>query len=248
MTAEWHPEPLSDDHEIGLFDCGVPALNLWLATQARRAQAADTARTYVWADDERDVVAYYSICPTQLMRNELPSRSVSGGFTVVPAYLLARLALDTRLRGRGHGGDLLVDALTTIVNASETGAGRVIVVDAIDGAAVGFYEHYGFIRVRDQDADHQRLVMTVATARRNLGIGSLRFTANAGIRLGSIVLRAPDGTEIPAVVTMTELEAVMSRINELAVSQNMQPDLQINLSEVFIEVLGRDPIGNIEPG
>lgn len=37
-------------------------------------------------------------------------RSLTGGYGVIPAYLLARLALDQRLQGQGLRGELLVDA------------------------------------------------------------------------------------------------------------------------------------------
>jgi hypothetical protein len=45
-----------------------------------RAYRAGTSRTTVWtAPDQRDVVAYHAIAPTQIARIELPSRSLSGG-------------------------------------------------------------------------------------------------------------------------------------------------------------------------
>jgi GNAT superfamily N-acetyltransferase len=58
--------------------------------------------------------------------------------------LLARLALDRTLHGQGRGGALLAEALDRVVVATRTVAARFVVVDALDGAAAGFYEHYGF--------------------------------------------------------------------------------------------------------
>ena len=60
------------------------------------------------------------------------------------AVLLARLALDSALQGRGLGGVLLAEALGRIVSATEVIAARFVVVDAIDDAAAGFYHHHGF--------------------------------------------------------------------------------------------------------
>jgi GNAT superfamily N-acetyltransferase len=216
----------------------VPSLNQWLTSQARRAQAADTARTYVWANQEGDVVAYYPIAPTQLFRAE-PSSGLAGGYTVVPAYLLARLALDRSLHGQGYGADLLVDALTTIIHAADTGAGRLIVVDAIDDRAAAFYRCHDFIPVAGTP---NRLVMKVTTARKALGIASLRVTPNPAAQLGSIILQTPDGKSIPAVVSMAELESIMARLNELADQAVSNPSAIFNLSDVFVEVLGRDPL------
>jgi predicted N-acetyltransferase YhbS len=122
---------LSDDHDIAKFDCGVPSLNDWLANEARRANRHDIARTYVWTSGGPTVVAYFAIAPTQVLREEV-TRSTAAGYSVIPAFLLARLALDKTLRGQGLGAELFVDAICRIVGAAEAGGGRLIVVDAID--------------------------------------------------------------------------------------------------------------------
>jgi GNAT superfamily N-acetyltransferase len=54
------------------------------------------------------------------------------------------LALDQTLQGQGLGGVLLADALDRVVAAADTVAARFVVVDAIDAAANGFYQHHGF--------------------------------------------------------------------------------------------------------
>ncbi|WP_211338714.1 GNAT family N-acetyltransferase [Georgenia muralis] len=105
------------------------------------------------------VRAYYAVAPTQLNREDGLSRSMSAGYTSVPAYLVARLAVDLELQGRGLGAELLLDALELIVEAAELGGGRLVVVDAIDEMARAFYEHHGFTRIGGSD----RLVIKVAT-------------------------------------------------------------------------------------
>jgi Acetyltransferase (GNAT) domain len=77
--------------------------------------------------------------------------------------LLARLALDRSLQGQGLGGELLVDALSRAVQASEVAAARLVVVDAIDEAAAAFYEHHGFVAV---PGNRQRLVQKSTTSLR----------------------------------------------------------------------------------
>jgi GNAT superfamily N-acetyltransferase len=72
--------------------------------------------------------------------------------------LLARIALDRSLQGQGLGGELLVDALSRAVQASDVAAARLVVVDAIDEAAAAFYEHHGFVAV---PGNRQRLVQKV---------------------------------------------------------------------------------------
>lgn len=135
---------LADEHNVEQFTCAKASLDRWLSIESKRAQRQGTARTTVWtAPKSPDVVAYYSIAPTQVGRAEL-SRKMSGGISVVPGYLLARLALDVALHGDGLGRELLVDALETICAAAETAGGRIIVVDPIDDQARSFYEHYEF--------------------------------------------------------------------------------------------------------
>lgn len=162
----WHSLALDENHAVGEFDCGVAALNEWLMQHSVRAQRSDTARTYVWIDPaSKRVVAYFSITPTEVRRVDL-SGSMAGGVSVVPGYLLARLALDRSLHGTGLGAELLVNALSKIVTASGLGGGRIIVVDAIDDRALTFYEHHGFTQVKNNP---HRLVMKMATAHAALG-------------------------------------------------------------------------------
>jgi predicted N-acetyltransferase YhbS len=156
---------LEEHHKLGEFDCGGPSLNEWLVAHALRAKASGTAKTYVWLEPEADrVVAYYSITPHQVHRAEV-SGGMSGGVTIVPAYLLARLALDRMLHGQGLGGQLLRDALERVVEAADVASGRLLVVDAIDDGAAAFYRRYDFQPVK---GNSRRLVIKIATVRKAL--------------------------------------------------------------------------------
>jgi GNAT superfamily N-acetyltransferase len=156
-------QALSDEHNLSSFDCGIAGLDGWLKTQAHRATHSDTARVYVWTAAESPcvVVAYYAITPTQVRRDGL-SRSMTGGVSVIPGYLLARLALDRSLQGQGLGAQLLRDALEVILTAAEAAAGRLVVVDAIDENAASFYRRHDFQPV---EGNPHRLVMKLSTAR-----------------------------------------------------------------------------------
>lgn len=161
MTT-WVSAELTADHDLGGFRSGREELDRWLVEQALRAQAAGAARTVVWtAETDTRVLAFYSLAPTQLAREQLPSRSFASGYSVIPGYLIARLALDSSLQGQGLGSELLVDALELIVIAAAAAGGRVIAVDAVDEAAHAFYRHHNFQSIKGS----RRLVMKVATAR-----------------------------------------------------------------------------------
>ncbi len=229
---------LTGQHEVTEFTCGKESLDHWLKTQALRAQQSDTARTYVWtAAQTPRVVAYYSIAPTQIVREGLTSGQ-AGGLSVVPAYLLARLALDRSLHGKGLGSELLVEALLMIVRAAQTGSGRLIVVDAIDDEAMAFYRHHDFQPVKGNE---RRLIMKVATARQALGVTTMRLTSERETRLISILLDLPGGTSVPIVASAAEVSAIGERLAEFAEKHGDDPDARISLRQVVREVLGRDP-------
>jgi predicted N-acetyltransferase YhbS len=140
----WISERLSQEHRLDRFDSGQPTLDEWLRRSAAQAQAMRTAQTFVWHDDDHVVAAYFSLAAHLVARAELPKRVAHGAPLSIPAILLARLALDRSLQGRGLGGELLWDALSRAVKASEIAAARVVVVDALDERAAAFYEHHGF--------------------------------------------------------------------------------------------------------
>lgn len=162
----WESARLTADHIVEEFDSGKTLLDEWLRRDALRAQRQGTARTTVWTPaGERRVVGYYSIAPTLVRRGGL-TRSASGGHSTVPAYLLARLALDRSLQGRGLGSQLLLDAVETVVRATEIGGGRLLVVDAIDEPAASFYRAHDFEQIQGS----HRLYARIASLARTLGV------------------------------------------------------------------------------
>jgi GNAT superfamily N-acetyltransferase len=161
-VSNWTSQRLGEHHNLAQLDCGHDELDQWLLHDALRAQSAGTAHTTVWTKpDDLVVVAFHAIAPTQFMRTDLPSRSLSAGYSTVPGYLIARLALAQALHGRGIGTQLLLDALERIVAAATNAGGRLVAVDALDDAAYSFYRHQDFQPIQGS----RRLVMKVATAR-----------------------------------------------------------------------------------
>jgi predicted N-acetyltransferase YhbS len=140
-------EPLTGRHDPSRFQSGKQALDDWLRTSALHAAAMNTGRTFVWRAEEKRVVAYFTLAAHLVAREHMPPKVGRGSPQVIPAVLLARLALDGSLTGQGLGAELLWDALSRAVAASQQVAARLVVVDAIDDAAVGFYQHFGFVPV-----------------------------------------------------------------------------------------------------
>lgn len=163
-----HVVALSADDDLSGFNSGNAALDRWLNEHAWAANSQGT-RTYLVfgaADSDRDIAGYFSIAPHLVEKVELPSRIGRGGPRQVPAVLLAKLALSVRLQGNGLGGELLVTALGTILDAARAAGGKVVVVDAIDEAAAGFYRHHDFLPLPDNPG---RLIMKLSTVANALG-------------------------------------------------------------------------------
>ena len=82
----------------------------------------------------------------------------------VPAALLARLAVDTTVQGRGVGAWLLRDAMLRTLNAAESVGIRVLLVHAIDENAQAFYGRYGFERSPTDPLNLQMLIKDLRAA------------------------------------------------------------------------------------
>lgn len=105
-----------------------------------------------------DLVGYYALSMTQVLKEELPP---GAGWRRMPRYpigaiLLGRLAVDRRWQSHGYGTDLLVAACVDAVTASKLVAARYLVVDALNEAIVPWWESKGFLRTPN---DPQKLLV-----------------------------------------------------------------------------------------
>jgi GNAT superfamily N-acetyltransferase len=100
-------------------------------------------------------VVYGPLQPSLLapMTNE-PHRSVHVRFSVV-VILLARLAVDVSIHGRGVGSALLKDALLRAANDADTISARALLVHAKDDGARAFREHFWLADVSAETCIHK---------------------------------------------------------------------------------------------
>ena len=132
MTRETKPElvidKLSREHDLGGFNCGNPALNMWLQKYAWTNQQADSAKTYVALEGNR-IVGYYALTTGSVHKHESTQRIAKGlANHPIGIVLLARLAVDRTQQGTGLGKALLFDGLTRIEEAAEIVAVRAVMV------------------------------------------------------------------------------------------------------------------------
>lgn len=140
-------ETLTEGFALGGFNSGLASLDDWLRTSARDSDGRNLTRTWVWHGGDQEVVGYYTIAPYFIERETLTGKQGRGLPDRIPCYLLARLALDRTLQGRGLGSQLLASALLRIAAGTGDLGGRFVVVDAIDEPAAAFYRHHGFAEI-----------------------------------------------------------------------------------------------------
>lgn len=86
-------------------------------------------------------------------------------YPLVSATLFGRLAVSATRRGEGLGGILLGWALDKAYESAGGVGSSMVVVDAIDEGAVGFYEAHGLMRL----GTSLRLGMAMRTIGRLMG-------------------------------------------------------------------------------
>lgn len=140
------PQPLDSEHRVNGFECGVGSLDTWLVRHARAAAGAGSARTYVIVDSRQDrVVGYHALTVGSIDHAEATGRAKKGmPKHPIPVMLLARLAVDESVQGRGLGLFLLRDAMSRAVSVADQAGVRLLLVHAVNDEARAFYERFGF--------------------------------------------------------------------------------------------------------
>ncbi len=160
--GEWRIERLGPDHVRKGFDCGKPSLNDFLHALVSQYEKRNLGRTYVaQQDSDRRVLGYYTVASGSIDTGSLPAKQARKlPRHAVPVVLLARLAVDRSVHGKGLGGILLRDALTRSVDLSEKLGIYAVVVNALDAEAKAFYERFGFLPLTH---DEMRLFLPLST-------------------------------------------------------------------------------------
>ncbi|MBI4560490.1 MAG: GNAT family N-acetyltransferase [Candidatus Rokubacteria bacterium] len=162
-------EPLGKQHDRSTFSCGTEALDRYLRQQARQDERKRVAAPFVLCEgSSNEVLGYYTLSALSIEVGAWPlevARKLPK-YPLVPTTLLGRLAVDTRLRGKGAGEHLLMGALRRVLEASREVASVAVVVDAKDESAVAFYRHYGFVSFADEP---RRLFLPTAVLEKLFG-------------------------------------------------------------------------------
>lgn len=99
---------------------------------------------------------------TGSVRHDAPKRLMRGmPRDPIGTILIARLAVDQSHQGRRLGSRLLGEALRLAALASDAEAARLVVVDAIDDDAAGFYRRWAFLDTPDNPRRRYRKMSDV---------------------------------------------------------------------------------------
>ncbi|QTR51612.1 GNAT family N-acetyltransferase [Candidatus Thiothrix anitrata] len=152
MMGDWKIEPFYKHVERGVFSCGEPALDAYLATYAGQHEQAGIARTFLAINKKNEgLVGYYSLSMSSIPRDYLPE-TLQRRFPAfpIPVARLVRLAVDQKLQGQGVGEFLFISALQQCYKLSKEIGMVAVVVDAKHERAAQFYQRYGFDSLPNQ--------------------------------------------------------------------------------------------------
>jgi len=155
--------PLEKKHDKRKFNCGIDVLNQYLKTQAGQDVKKNVAVTYVLTTPTSEkVLGYYTLSSIGIFPGELPDELIRRlpRYPVLPGILLGRLAVDNSYQGTGIGLYILIDALKRSLIVSNQIGIVAVIVDAKNEKAATFYEHFGFIKLPE---NNNRLFLPIST-------------------------------------------------------------------------------------
>jgi GNAT superfamily N-acetyltransferase len=170
MSDPYRYEVLGDLHRPlrTAFCCGEDALDRYLRERARREMEQRIAAVWVLYDSRiQRIAGFYTLSAVAVERADLPQAFVHrmAHYTVYPATLIGRLAVDRDYQRKRVGGRLLLDALGRSLVASREVASVAVVTDAKNDVVQRFYEHFGF-QVLPIEQHQRRLFLPMSTVER----------------------------------------------------------------------------------
>jgi GNAT superfamily N-acetyltransferase len=168
----WHEEAVARSHDRKGFDCGDADLNAFLVRFARQGHEQNAAKTFcAIADDAPDrILGFYSLAPASVAHAAVPQAMTRGlARHNVPGFLLARLAVDRTVAGRGLGGQLLLAAALRCLRASTEVGGILMMIEAKNERAAAWYRGFGAEPLADHPLTLVTPLATFADALRQSG-------------------------------------------------------------------------------
>lgn len=158
------PEKLTEQHDLSEFESGEPAIDEYLKKRALVAQLQKQAVVYVICfTDTKKVAGYYTLsCGLCARADIVPKRLQRNTSDIYPISLLGRMGITQVAQRQGFAIDLLHDAMSRAIIASETVASSAVIVHPLTARLAHFYaKHAGF----EQCPDLSPMTMMVSLRR-----------------------------------------------------------------------------------
>ncbi len=144
---------LGEAHDRGSFTCGVESLDRYLKTQAVQDVRSKANAVFILSEVSKPthVLGYYTLCAMVISQGDVPeaARKHVPRYPLVSATLIGRLAVAKGRQRQRLGAVLLADALQRAFDSAGTVGSSMVVIDALDETAAGFYAAHGFVRLPD---------------------------------------------------------------------------------------------------
>jgi predicted GNAT family N-acyltransferase len=144
---------LGEEHDRDSFTCGVESLDRYLKTQAGQDVRRKANAVFVLSEPGAParVLGYYTLCAMAISQGDVPeaARKHVPRYPLVSATLIGRLAVAKDRQGERLGAVLLADALQRAFESASMVGSSMVIVDALDEPAAGFYAAHGFVRLPD---------------------------------------------------------------------------------------------------
>jgi predicted GNAT family N-acyltransferase len=155
---------LGEEHDRSSFTCGVESLDRYLKTRAGQDVRRKANAVFILSEvgEPARILGYYTLCAMAISQGAVPetAREHVPRYPLVSATLIGRLAVAKDRQGQHLGAVLLADALQRAFESASTIGSSMVIVDAVDEPAAGFYAVHGFVRLPDSP----RLVLPMRLA------------------------------------------------------------------------------------
>lgn len=149
------------EKEIRSFSCGNGDLDNYFKRFASINDKNGYGKTFVLFD-QKELVGFFTLCSASIKFEDIPIHHSLPKYPI-PAIRIARLAVQRDKQGKGYGKELLKSAFLRILSVSQNVGIRLILVDA-KGSSASFYEHYGFMKLKQDSLTYYLALDTLIEA------------------------------------------------------------------------------------
>lgn len=165
-------EPFDPDkHDRTAFSCGIDQVDNFFKKTANKLSKADNLRVWVMTDPAGALIGFYATNAHSVDYQDLPPKyaRTRPGHGQIPAAYISMIGVDHGFQGKGYGGDLLIDCLRRLAQASEALGVAMVMMDVLDCGdpeqverRLTLYKGYGFAPL---PSNPLRLFLPMATVK-----------------------------------------------------------------------------------